>query len=121
MIWRELFNPRRDTSWIGYVPVLIVTALFTLYGLHDEVPWHFFALLLICILQLKYRTLAGWGLLLGLCAAYGIAVLLHPDRNAWGEYAFFALCGFVPAAALLVWRPRPLWINPTTKNHENHG
>lgn len=113
MFLLRLFNPRPDAPWVGYLPVLVVTALFTLYGLHDEIPWHFLALLVVCILQLAYRTLAGWGLLLGLCVAYGIALLVHPGRNAWGEYAFFAICGFLPAVALLVWRPRPLWINPS--------
>jgi hypothetical protein len=93
---RELFRARRDAPWIGYVPVLIVTGLFTLYGVHDEMPWHFLVLLVVCVLQLRYRTLAGWGLLFGLCVVYGFAVLAKPDRNALGEWVFFALCGVVP-------------------------
>lgn len=109
MFWSELFRARRDAPWVGYVPVLIATGLFTLYGLHDEIPWHFIILFVLCVLQLRYRTLAGWGLLFGLCLIYGVAVLVIPDRNAWGEYIFFALCGLVPAAALLMWRPRPLF------------
>lgn len=116
MIWRELFKPRRDAPWIGYVPVLLVTALFTLYGLDDQIPWHFFALLVVCLLQLRYRTLAGWILLFVLCMTYGIAILITPAKNAWGEYAFFALCGLIPAAALLICRPRPLLTNFTFKN-----
>lgn len=106
MIWRELFKPRRHAPWLGYVLVLIVTSLFALYGLHDEIPWHFIALFVVCILQLRYRTLAGWGFLFALCVTYGIAVLITPDRNNWGESAFFAACGLVPAAALFMSYPR---------------
>lgn len=106
MIWRELFKRRRDAPWIGYTPVLIVTALFSLYGLHDDIPWHLIGLFVVCVLQLRYRTLAGWGFLFALCVTYGVAVLVTPDRNNLGESAIFAACAFVPAAALLMSYPR---------------
>ncbi|PYY09152.1 MAG: hypothetical protein DMG61_23285 [Acidobacteria bacterium] len=108
-ILKALFVRRSDAPWYGYVPVLIVVAFFTLLGLEDEGVvgvLHFIILFVIGLLQLRYRTLAGWGLLFSLCLIYGAMVLATPDWQHIGESVFFAACGFVPAAVLFVGRPR---------------
>jgi len=107
----ELFRSRPEASFIGYIPVFIVVVLFTLMGLSDEGfvgMLHFFALLIICIAQLKFRTLAGWLLLLGVSAWYTFDVILHPGNahGQWLDYVVFTACGAIPAIALLIFRPR---------------
>jgi hypothetical protein len=108
-IVRTLFVRRSDAPWQGYVPVLLVIGFFTLLGLDDEgvvgmLPY--IILLVIAALQLYYRTLAGWLLLFACCLGYGTLILVSGDRNAIGEWLFFAACGFVPAIALFFARPR---------------
>ncbi len=102
----QLFRRRHDTSWKGYVPVTIVAALFTLMGLHDGLPLLMIAILLVSVLQLYFRTFAGWLLLLAVCLWYGVEVTMSPPIRYDGEWVFFMLCGFLPAIALVVWRPR---------------
>ena len=108
---KALFQGRPDAPWVGYIPVVLVLAIFTLMGLEDGGlvgVLHFIALLVIAVLQLRYRTLAGWMLLLGMCLWYGVEVALSTDQvhDQYGEYVFFMACGFLPALALIVWRPR---------------
>src|SRR3954469_12066041 len=107
-VLKTFFRVRPDAPRIGYVPVLIVVVFFTLMGLEDEGfigMLHFVGLFVIVVLQLRYRTLAGWLLLFGLCVVYGVAVIVTPDRQHVGEWAFFVACGFLPATALYIWRP----------------
>jgi hypothetical protein len=103
-----LLKPHPEVHWAGYIPVLIVASLFGLMAIHEGIlmAWPYVLIQLVCVLQLKYRTLAGWLLLLILCAVYAIDVLVHPDTNNITEYAFFAICGLLPAAALFISRPR---------------
>jgi hypothetical protein len=115
MIWRQIFKRRADVTWAGYVPLLIVIGFFTLLGLHDGIVGvlPLIALFAICVLQLRYRTLAGWGLLFGLSVLYGVMVLVSGKQGNRGEYVFFAACGFVPAAGLFLSYPR----NKPTESH----
>ena len=104
----SLFKSRPDAPWYGYLPMLMVVVFFTLMGLEDEGilgVLHFIILSVLLVLQIRYRTLAGWGLMLILCLAYGVAVLLTPDWHNKGEWLFFVACGFIPAAVLFIGRP----------------
>lgn len=106
-ILRQLFRRRPEAPWVGYVPATIVAGLFTLMGLHDGLPLLMIAALLLCVVQLYCRTLAGWLILLGVYVLYGIEVAIRtPILGEYGEYVFFMACGFLPALALIAWRPR---------------
>ena len=60
----------------------------------------------ICIVQMKYKTLLGWFLVLTPCAAYALAVALTPPAHGeWGEYAVFMSAGLLPAIALGIGHP----------------
>ena len=88
--------------------MLMVVVFFAVMGLEDEGIFgvlHFIILSVLLVLQIRYRTLAGWGLMLILSLAYGVAVLLNPDWHNRGEWLFFVACGFIPAAVLFVGRP----------------
>jgi len=65
-------------------------------------------LLLLAIVQLKFRTLLGWILLLTESLWYALEVVIHPEAvyGHYGEYALFLACGLVPAAFLFYYRPR---------------
>ena len=107
-ILRALFARRPDAPWFGYVPVLVVVGFFTSLGVHEGVlgVLHFIILFVVALLQLRYRTFAGWILFFNLFVIYGLIVLINPDSGHIGEYVLFAACGFVPAAVLLIGRPR---------------
>jgi hypothetical protein len=77
-----------DGGWIGTLP--------------------YAALLIISLLQLRFRTLAGWLLLLAAFVGYALVVAFNPEASFghYGEYAFFIACGAVPAVILLIFRPR---------------
>jgi hypothetical protein len=68
-------------------------------------------LFLLASIQLKFRTLAGWIMLLAASVWYAVKVAINPGSafGHYGEYAFFIACGLVPAAFLLLFRPR---LNP---------
>jgi len=108
----ELFRPRPEASFLPYIPVAIVIFLFGLIGLEDGgvlgalLPYGL--LFLLAIVQLKFRTLIGWILLLAAFLFYSTFLAFHPGER-WddnGEYAFFLACGLVPVAFLLLFRPR---------------
>jgi hypothetical protein len=108
----ELFRPRPEASFLPYIPVAIVIFLFGVLGLEDGdvlgalLPYGL--LFLLAIVQLKFRTLIGWILLLAASLWYALEVAIHPEAvyGRYGEYAFFLACGLVPAAFLVYFRPR---------------
>jgi len=67
--------------------------------------WPFLLMLLLCLIQWVYPTLLGWILLLLPCVTYAIVVAATPGNGTPGDYLFFLLCGAVPAAVLLLFRP----------------
>ena len=107
--FRVFFRRRADSPWYGYVPVLFVLVFFFLMGFEDEgwpgmLPYIF--LIVVSALQLWYRSLVGWLLLLAACIVYGVLVAQSPDPRQNGEWMFFMACGFIPAIVLLLGPPR---------------
>jgi len=106
---RVLFGRRADSPWYGYVPVLFALVFFFLLGFEDE-GWlgmlPYISLIVVSALQLWYRSLVGWLVLLAACIFYGVFVALSPDPRQSGEWIFFMACGVIPAIILLVGRPR---------------
>jgi hypothetical protein len=104
-----LFGSRKEASGLAYVPTLLVIILFILMG-HDEPITGmiaYYVLLLVCLLQFRFRTLAGWLLLLGASCWYAADVAIHPRlASGFGEYGLFIAFGAVPAITLLIFRPR---------------
>jgi hypothetical protein len=108
----QLFRPRPEASFLAYIPVAIVISLFGLFALEDGgvlgalLPYGL--LFLVSVLQLKFRTLIGWTLLLAASLWYALEVAIHPEAvyGHYGEYVFFIACGLVPAAFLVYYRPR---------------
>jgi len=107
---QELLRPRPDASFLAYIPVAIVCLLFGLMGMEESDAWGLLPyglLFLLAIIQLKFRTLIGWGLLLAASLSYALEVAIHPEDvyGHYGEYVFFMACGLVPAAFLVYYRP----------------
>jgi hypothetical protein len=108
----ELFRPLPEASFLAYIPVAIGIFLFGLFGLEDGdvlgalLPYGL--LFLLAIVQLKFRTLIGWTLLLAASLWYALEVAIHPEGiyGHHGEYVFFIACGLVPTAFLFYFRPR---------------
>jgi hypothetical protein len=108
----ELFRKRPEASFLAYIPVAIIILLFGLFGLEDGgvlgalLPYGL--LFLLAVLQLKFRTLIGWIVLLAASLCYAAEVAIHPSYayGHYGEYVFFLACGLVPAVFLLLFRPR---------------
>jgi hypothetical protein len=94
----ELFRPRPKASYVGYIPISLVILFFGLMGLEDGglmgalLPYGL--LFLLAIVQLKFRTLLGWILLLTASLWYALEVVIHPEAvyGHYGEYAFFLSC-----------------------------
>ena len=108
----ELFRPRSEASFLPYIPVAMVIFLFGLIGLEDGdilgalLPYGL--LFLLAILQLKFRTLIGWILLLAAFLSYAVLLAFHSGErwDNYGEFAFFLTCSLVPSAFLVYFRPR---------------
>jgi hypothetical protein len=106
----EGFKRRPDAPRTGYIAALIVIGLFILAG-HDEPLkglWPYFILLLLCVVQLFVRTIAGWLSLIVLSSWYAIDVAVHPARlnGEYLDYVFFVACGAIPSILLWIFRPR---------------
>jgi len=92
----------------AYLPVAVVSALFAAMGWDDgglSAAGPFLLLLLVSLIQWAYPTVLGWMLLLIPCVAYAMEVAVSPENGTSGDYVFFLLCGAVPAAFLLFFRP----------------
>ena len=108
----ELFRPQPEASFLAYIPVAFVIFVFGLMGLEDGdvlgtlLPYGL--LFLLAVVQLKFRTLIGWTLLLAASLWYALEVAIHPESvyGHYGEYVFFIACGLVPALFLFYYRPR---------------
>ncbi len=103
-----LFRAHRDAPWAVYIPVAVVSVLFGLWStedgrLIDTAPYA--ALLILSVVQMRYRTLLGWAALLLACVAYAVAVLVTPRNGSLGEYFVFALAGLIPAVVLAIGYP----------------
>jgi hypothetical protein len=96
------------TRW-AYLPTAFVSAFFALMGWGAEGfsgAALYILLLLLCFTQWVYPTLLVWGLLLFLFSAYAVAVAATPHAGLLTDYVVFFLCGAVPAALLLLGRPK---------------
>ena len=119
-----LFHSRRAASWKAYLPVLIVLSSFVVIGIMNRGVFkdlYLIALLVISIAQIRYRTLAGWILLLSssllytAIAAYQVLIVFlnsATEINARAYSVLFVVCGFASALALLAFRP---WRTAETK------
>ena len=101
---RKLFSARPNAPWTGYVFPALVSLLFGLGAFDDDgltgtLPYA--AILLICVIQLRYRTVIGWVTVIVSCVAYTVAVAFHPGNGPTNEYVFFLLMGLVPLASLI--------------------
>jgi hypothetical protein len=107
-----LFRKRPEASFVAYIPAGIVIFFFDLLAFeHSDILGLLLYgfLFLLAALQLKFRTLVGWILLLAAFLFYTITLALHPGtrwNNNW-EYTFFLASGLAPVAFLLLFRPRP--------------
>jgi len=101
----ELFRRRQEASFVGYIPTVLVVVFFGLYALHEgfveTVPY--LALLAICLIQFRFRTLGGWLFFLIISIWYALEVAFDlKSASGYGEYVFFIACGAVPALFLLL-------------------
>ncbi len=106
---RAVVQKRLSATRWAYVPVALVSILFAMMGWGEEgfsAAWPFILLLFVCLIQFVYPTLLGWALLLTPCVAYALLVAFSPENGTRSDYIFFILCGAVPAAVLLLLRPR---------------
>jgi len=112
-----LFHSRRDASWKAYFPIFIVLSSFVVIGILNRGVFkelYLIALLAISLTQIRYRTLAGWIVLLACSLAYtGVAVyqllivfLNSATRiNVRAYSVLFLVCGVSSALALVAYRP----------------
>lgn len=113
-----LFHSRPEASWKAYLPIFIVLSSFVIIGILSRGMFkelYLVALLAISIAQIRYRTLAGWIVLLACSLAYtGLAVyqlflivILNSatEINIRAYSVLFLVCGLASALALLAYRP----------------
>jgi hypothetical protein len=106
---RAVVEKRPSATRLAYVPVALVSILFAMMGWGEDglsAAWPFILLLFVCLIQSVYPTLLGWALLVTPCLAYALLVAFSPENGTRTDYIFFILCGALPAAVLLLLRPR---------------
>ncbi len=103
-----LFRARPEAPWACYLLPVLVSLWFALWGFGEEGfsgAWPYVVLLVICTIQIRYRTVIGWLLVLLPYVAYTVAVAASPRNGPLNEYIVFLLTGLIPTAALAFCHP----------------
>ena len=67
--------------------------------------WPYAAIVMVCMIQIVYRTVIGWIVVLLPCIAYTIEIATNPHNGPTNEYVAFLLFGLIPAILLIVAHP----------------
>jgi hypothetical protein len=113
----KLFGTRQNATWLGYIPILLVLTGFVVLGVINRGllrELYLVVLLLIAAIQVRFRTLIGWIVLLtcaiaySVVALYQVALVLISGTTANNAQIFSLLllaCGVTSATALFFSRP----------------
>lgn len=96
-----LFRFRPEASWKGYLPLIIIPPLLV------SDTFEMIALTTIALVLIRYRTLAGWLLLLGWSLRYSaLATISVAIMSLDGYNLIIVACGLLPSITLIACRPR---------------